>query len=339
MSKRAILGFIYTLQALEANGGDLSGIEARYGINVDNLSPDGQIQRALELRIYCDVLTTVEDPLLGLRIGQTMSLAGYGPLIMLLMTCENAWQAFRTGVHYQALTYLFGELQFEPGEKESKLRLKPATLPKQCHRFLIDRDASGTYQLIRDLQNSIGVDFQPNYVSLPYPKPADVRPYEDRFQCAVKFDSDVAEVGIATEYLATPFPAANKMAYSLYQKQCDSQVLSLQSAVGSIGQEVKDYLQLFVDSFPTIQEVAATFGMAERSFRRKLSDEGSSYRALLDDVRYEKARHLLNHSNLSIEAIANQLGYTESAAFIHAFQRWAGQTPAKYRAKVVPPTD
>ncbi|AUM12873.1 AraC family transcriptional regulator [Ketobacter alkanivorans] len=332
MSKRAILGFIYTLQALEANGGDLSRIEQQYGINVNNLSPDGQIQRALELRIYCDVLPSVEDPLVGLRIGQTMSLAGYGPLIMLLMTCDNAWEAFRTGVRYQALTYLFGELQFEPGEKESKLRLKPAALPKQCHRFLMDRDASGTYQLIRDLQTNIGVDFQPNYIRLPYPKPAEAKHYEERFQCPVEFGGEVAEVGISTDYLATPFPAANKMAFSLYQKQCDSQVLTLQSTANSITQDVRDYLHLFVDNFPSIQEVAAIFGMAERSFRRKLSEEGSAYRSLLDQVRFDKAKHLLNHSNLSIEAIASQLGYTEAAAFIHAFQRWCNQTPAKYRS-------
>ena len=333
MSKRAILGFIYTLQALEAQGGDLSNLEQRYGLNVDNLSPDGFIERALELRIYCDVLPGVADPLVGLKIGQTMSLAGYGPLIMLLMTCNNAWEAFNTGVHYQALTYLFGELQFEAGEKESILRLKPSTVPKICHRFLIDRDVSGTFQLINDLQKSIGVNFSPSHVRLPYAKPEDVRPYEERYQCPVEFGSNAVEIGILTEYLATPFPAGNKMAFSLYQKQCDSLLLTLNNTTQSIAEEVRDYLQLFVEHYPSIQEVAATFGMAERSFRRKLSDAGLSFRALLDEVRFDKAKQLLLHSNLSIEAIANQLGYTEAAAFIHAFQRWSDLTPAKFRAQ------
>ena len=336
MSKRAILGFIYTLQALEAQGGDLSKLEERYGLNVANLSPDGFIERALELRIYCDVLPSVPDPLVGLKIGQTMSLAGYGPLIMLLMTCDNAWEAFKTGVHYQALTYLFGELQFEAREKESILRLKPATLPKACQRFLIDRDVSGTFQLINDLQKSIGVNFSPSYVRLPYAKPEDVRPYEERYQGPVEFGSESVEIGILTEYLATPFPAGNKMAFSLYQKQCDSMLLTLNSNTQSIAEEVRDYLQLFVEHYPSIQEVAATFGMAERSFRRKLSEAGLSYRTLLDEVRFDKAKHLLLHSNLSIDAIATQLGYTEAAAFIHAFQRWAKQTPAKFRSEHQP---
>ena len=332
MSKRAILGFIYTLQALKANGADLSMLEQRYGINVDQLSPDGHIERALELRIYCDVLPTVKDPLVGLRIGETMSLAGYGPLIMLLMTCQNAWEAFNTGVHYQALTYLFGELQFEAGEKECILRLKPATLPTTCQRFLLDRDISGTYQLIQDLQTNIGVDFKPNYVRLPYPKPEDVRPYEARYQCPVEFGSQYADIGIPTEYLATQFPAGNKMAYRLYQKQCDSLQLTLNNTAHSIAQEVRDYLQLFVEHYPSIQEVAAIFNMAERSFRRKLSEENLTFRSLLDEVRFEKAKLLLLQSSLPIDAIATQLGYTEAAAFIHAFQRWANETPARYRS-------
>ena len=111
MSKRATLGFIYTLQSLEAEGADLSPIRERYGIDLKNLAPDTEIERALELQVYCDLMPSVNDPLIGLRIGQTMSLAGYGPLIMLLMTCEDAWQAFNTGIQYQALTYLFVELR------------------------------------------------------------------------------------------------------------------------------------------------------------------------------------------------------------------------------------
>jgi AraC-like DNA-binding protein len=333
MSKRAILGFIYTLQALQSHGGDIASLSERYGIDLDNLSPDGHIERALELRIYCDVLPTVADPLVGLRIGQTMSLAGYGPLIMLLMTCRNVWEAFNTGIRYQALTYLFGELRFDAGEQESLLCLKPAVLPPICQRFLIDRDVSGTYQLLNDLQANIGIDLKPNYIRLPYPKPGDIRPYEERFGCPVEFGADDAQIAIASEYLAVAFPAANKMAHSLYQKQCDSMVLTMSNTSGSIAQEVCDYLHLFVDAFPSIQEVAATFGMAERSFRRKLSDQGCSYRGLLDDVRFDKAKHLLKHSNMPIEAIASQLGYSEAAAFIHAFQRWAKQTPARYRAQ------
>ncbi len=333
MSKRAILGFLFTLQALRDMGADLDCLRSRYGIDIDALLPDGEIERALELRIYHDVLPGVSDELAGLKIGTTMSLAGYGPFIMLLMTCRNAWDAFQTGIRYQNLTYLFGELRLEPGEKESRLFIKPAALPPVCRRFLIDRDISGTYQLIRDLQTSIGLNLQPLRIELPYPKPRDTKPYEERFHCPVEFGFAETCVVLPTEYLALPFPAANKMAHALYLKQCDSLLLQRAHDATRLGQQVSDYLHLFSDTFPAMQEVAATFGLPERSFRRRLSEEDTSFRQLLDQVRFAKAQQFLRETPLSVEAIALKLGYAESAAFIHAFQRWAGQTPAAFRSQ------
>lgn len=333
MSKRAILGFINSLQALRNLGADLSGLERNYGLVLEHLSPDGEIERALELRLFSDVLPSVNDELAGLKIGATMSLAGYGPLVMLLLTCRTVWEALQTGIRYQTLTYLFGELRLDVGERESALCLRPAMLPPVCRRFLIDRDISGTYQLVRDLQNSLGLNLQPLRIHLPYPRPRDVRPYEERFQCPVEFGSDETVALFATERLAQPFPAPNRTAHTLYQQQCDALILQRAQNTGDLGRQVKDYLDLFSDGFPTVQAVAATFGLPERSFRRRLSEEATRFRTLLDQVRLDKARHLLQETRLPVETIAQRLGYAESAAFIHAFQRWTGQTPAAFRGR------
>lgn len=331
MSKRAILGFIFTLQALRDMGADITCLQQKYGIDIDALSPDGEIERALELRIYADILPSLDDELAGLKIGTTMSLAGYGPLIMLLMTCKNVWEAFNTGIRYQQLTYLFGELRLEPGERESTLCLKPAVLPPVSRRFLLDRDMSGTYQLIRDIQMSLGLNLQPVRVGLAFPKPKDTKPYEERYGCPVEFGTEDCFAVLPSEYLAVPFPAANKTAHQLYQKQCDALLLQRSQQLNKLGEQVQDFLQLFSDTFPGVNEVAATFGMPERSFRRRLSEEQTSFRKLLDDVRYTKAQQLLRDTRLPVELIAQKLGYAESAAFIHAFQRWSGQTPAAFR--------
>lgn len=331
MSKRAILGFIFTLQALRDMGADISCLQSRYGIDIDALSPDGEIERALELRIYADLLPTVHDELAGLKIGTTMSLAGYGPLIMLLMTCRNVWEAFNTGIHYQQLTYLFGELRLEPGDKESSLILKPAVLPPVSRRFLLDRDLSGTYQLLRDIQMSLGLKLEPLRIGLAYPKPKDIRPYEERYGCPVEFGTRECYAVLPTEYLAVPFPAANKTAHQLYQKQCDALLQQRSNQASSLSVQVQDYLHLFSETFPGVAEVATTFGLPERSFRRRLSEEATSFRKLLDAVRFAKACQMLKETSLPVELIAQKLGYAESAAFIHAFQRWSGSTPAAFR--------
>lgn len=339
MGSRSVLGLVYTLQGLAALGAPVEPVLARLGLDLQRLSPDAEIGRALEIRLYSELVPTLSDPAAGLHIGSTMSMAGYGPFIMLLMTCPSAWEAFRAGVHFQSLTYIFGEFALEPGETETALCLKPMPLPPACRRFLIDRDMSGTYQLTRDIQTHIGLDIRPLRVAVPFPRPREWRRYEERYQCPVDFDAAVARFVVRNEDLSRRFPAANPTAYSLYRQQCDQLLARRASQQAGLGRQVGDYLDLFLEEFPSAAAVARVFGLSERSLRRHLGEEQTSFQKLLDQVRFRKARLLLADSAQSMESIARQLGYAESAAFIHAFQRWSGTSPAAFRRNPGAPGD
>ena len=73
-------------------------------------------------------------------------------------------------------------------------------------------------------------------------------------------------------------------------------------------ERVKAHLGLFNGEFPGSEDVARALGLSERSLRRQLADEGHNFRDLLADARHARARHLLAHSTLPVEAIAQQLG-------------------------------
>jgi len=49
------------------------------------------------------------------------------------------------------------------------------------------------------------------------------------------------------------------------------------------------------------------------------------------EVRRDLALRYLSRSELTIEAIADRLGYSDAANFRHAFKRWTGQPPSKFR--------
>jgi AraC-like DNA-binding protein len=98
-----------------------------------------------------------------------------------------------------------------------------------------------------------------------------------------------------------------------------------------IAVQVRSHLAACVGASPTSAETAAMLGLSERSLRRALRAERTNFRRLLDEVRLEKAIGLLRDARLPIEQIAPQLGYSEPAAFIHAFRRWTGSTPAAFR--------
>jgi len=64
---------------------------------------------------------------------------------------------------------------------------------------------------------------------------------------------------------------------------------------------------------------------------RHLKELGTSFQNLLDEVRFEIARQLLEDSRMEIIQIAALLGYSNASAFTRAFRRWSSTTPAEWR--------
>lgn len=331
MACRSILGLIATLDGLRKGGEDIAPVLARHGLDLDHVDPTALIDRALELRIYSEVVEVLRDPLAGLKAGSNFGIGSYGPFIMLVMTCATVYEAFRTGVAYQRLTYLYGTLRLEPGERASRLVLTPLPLPPRVFRFRVDGEVSGTLKLVRDLQMTFGLDLSPERIDMPYPRPAEADAYEALFRCPVHWGETEARIHIPNAYLQLRFPTADANAHRAYRAQCDQLLRQLEANSESFRDRVLAQLTLFSGGLPAAAEVAAGLGMSERSFRRRLTEEDTSFRALVDEVRYGKARALLRESRLPVEAIALQLGYSEAAGFIHAFRRWSGQTPAAWR--------
>jgi AraC-like DNA-binding protein len=82
-----------------------------------------------------------------------------------------------------------------------------------------------------------------------------------------------------------------------------------------------------------IESVAQKLGVSPRTLRRKLAAEGVTFAGILEDLRFELAKHHLAERDLSITRIACLLGYTEVSAFSHAFRRWTGRTPRADRSR------
>ena len=83
--------------------------------------------------------------------------------------------------------------------------------------------------------------------------------------------------------------------------------------------------------YPAVGALARELHMSERTLKRKLADHGTTYSAIRDDLRRQRALLLLENRELSIGEIAGRLGYSELPNFTRAFRKWTGHTPAAYR--------
>ena len=96
-------------------------------------------------------------------------------------------------------------------------------------------------------------------------------------------------------------------------------------------EQIRQHLANPSDPCTSLEQVAGRLHRSARTLRRHLQELNTSFQQLLDEVRFDQARHLLMQTELPIYLIAEQLGYSETASFRHAFQRWSGQTPSLYR--------
>jgi AraC-like DNA-binding protein len=66
--------------------------------------------------------------------------------------------------------------------------------------------------------------------------------------------------------------------------------------------------------------------------RRRLADQGASYRQLTDELRRDVAINYLRETAMTVEDIAYALGFSDPANFRQAFRRWTSATPQQFRA-------
>jgi AraC-like DNA-binding protein len=81
----------------------------------------------------------------------------------------------------------------------------------------------------------------------------------------------------------------------------------------------------------SVETTAARTHMSVRTLQRLLADRGTSYKALLDEMRGALARTLLASTDRTLLEIAYLLGYSDASAFNRAFRRWTSTTPLEYR--------
>ncbi len=193
---------------------------------------------------------------------------------------------------------------------------------------------------ISTVQNSFSKMFNkvqyPIEIQLTTPQPENDECYYEVFKCPVYFnapknviiyDKSVLQKEKNIYYDKRTFDNVIKYADDLIRQQ-----IQRAEEFSVIVENEMLTLMTKEDRFPTIDQVATNLGMSIRSFQRKLEQENLNYKDLLDMMRKNFALAYINKDeNFSVAGLAYTLGYNDASAFIKAFKRWFGVTPAKFK--------
>ncbi|HEX3771799.1 MAG TPA: AraC family transcriptional regulator ligand-binding domain-containing protein [Polyangiaceae bacterium] len=198
-------------------------------------------------------------------------------------------------------------------------------------RVLADFLLAGMARLARTFH---GPEAAPRFVRFEHERPADHAEYARVFGPHLRFRQGATVIAFDRDLADRPQMHQHAEFYDLMRSEAQRRLDQL-TVGGRSAARVRQYLGALPPSrIPDMPETARSLGMSERSLRRHLAADGTSYRDVVRDVLEASAGRLLRDPGRSIKETASALGFADAAAFHHAFKRWTGVTPLEYRRRL-----
>lgn len=147
------------------------------------------------------------------------------------------------------------------------------------------------------------------------------------------FDAPVAGIGFPSRYLDQPLRSRDSKLNDILKRYAEATLATLPQPV-SVTEKVRRFVvdQLASGNF-SLEDAAHKLCMSSRTLGRRLSEEGTTFKNVVDDMRKTVALRYVAGHDLGLSEVALLAGFTETPSFYRAFRRWTGMTPSQYRWK------
>jgi len=319
----------------------LLGLAADHGVSAERClsgvrlteqllrEPSTVVSARDELAVIDNVVRELGDPPgLGLEAGLRYHLTTFGIWGYALMSRSSLWEALRFSLRFVDLSFAFCQFQMCERDEVVSLTLDTPGLPLGVRRFVIERETTALHTMQREL---LGAGSAINRIRFDFGSAGAGDQYMEIFGIAPEFDAEENAVYFDRETLHRPLPQANEHTAAITEDHC-RQLLAMRTAGSSMAGRVLTLLMAQPSQPPSLEQVAAALNVSDRTLRRRLAAESTTFRCLLDESREQLAEQLLVTAGLTVSEVATRLGYLEVSSFSQAFRRWKGVGPRAYRS-------
>ncbi|MBB4910932.1 AraC family transcriptional regulator [Actinophytocola algeriensis] len=286
--------------------------------------PSLEVEARQELRVVRNLAAALPDA--GVAAGREYHATTFGILGFAFLSSPTMGAAVAVALRYYDLSFAFSIPDVTVADGQVRLVLDDRLLPADVARFLVERDLAAIHTVIDELLPAgvplTGLEFR-------FAEPEVSDQYEATFGLRPRFGCPANVATFDASYLTEPLPLANAHTVAMCEAQCRD-IVARRRARSGTAHEVRELLTRLGALGSPMPEVARELNLSTRTLRRRLEEEGTSFRALLDEVREALAEELLTKGAVPVEDVAVRLGYAEASSFIHAFKRWKGVTPIAY---------
>jgi AraC-like DNA-binding protein len=319
----------------------LTRVAGRYGIGSDELlegsgistsdlaDPRKLITAVQEISLIRRFLRIVKIPWIGLEVGREYQFVDNGILGFAVMCCETWSEALTLAFSYTPLTGTYFQYEMRRTGSEGQVSLHELANLGEIGPAVCEANVASIHAMA---SLAAGTPHVYKEVQFSYPKPEYAARYEAVLHCPVRFDAPEHRILYDGKILDIPLKLANPLMKSALEKECAQLSLRL-TEHETLSSRIRQELLLGCDEFPTLNQLARRISISPRTIRRRLGEEKTSYMGILTDIRREKASELLRSTGLSMENVADRLGFNDVSSFFRAFKAWEGCTPGRYRER------
>lgn len=278
---------------------------------------DAIVQRATQL---------TKDPSLAVQLGMRMRVSSHGFLGFAAMTASTVGEALELAVRFSTIrTSAIALSLVTEGDTASLVISERVDFEREglasLREFLVLALVVGIRQLGTELTGSVPV----GHAECAFPAP----PWIPTSIVEVTFDRPAHRLVFSSSLLDRKLINADIVATRLAIEQCERELASTHDG------ELAARIRAALDADPAVglPDVAKKLKLSTRTLKRRLADQHTTFSAIRDDLRRQRALLLVDNRTLSISEIAIKLGYTELPNFTRAFRKWTGVTPIAYRGR------
>ncbi|HRN54590.1 MAG TPA: AraC family transcriptional regulator ligand-binding domain-containing protein [Gemmatimonadaceae bacterium] len=291
--------------------------------------PDARVPVRCDLRLW----EALAPQQLGLEIGQRLGLGAVGIVGHVMRHGSTVADALALMQRFAAVVHPELMPRVERRETPAGSRMvfvRPPTPAFAQLREPVYAQAASTVSVMETL---LGRPVRATWVTYPLSRPHDAARHERFFAAPVAWDGALFEVAFDAELLARPLPRADAALLPYLTRHAEAMQAELGASTDIVASVRREIGFALAEGEPRSADVARRLAMSARTMARRLGEAGTSFSAVVEAERIERATRLLADARLTSAQVAVLLGYAEPAPFHRAFKRWMGVAPAEWRRR------
>jgi AraC-like DNA-binding protein len=297
-----------------------------------SLDPDDRVPIPLAHRLLGAAIEQTGDQDLGLKVGRSMSAGDAGVADYAIRSAATVHDAINVAARYIRLVNDGLELRLHrDGERVVLQWETTVVMPRAAEDFLMSAMYTSHMRVLLCDAPELECWFTSS-------EPSTLTEYERTFGTAkLRFVAPFAGYAFDNRHLQRPIENADPKLHSVLRQHAEALLGDL-PATRTFTDVVRQHLSNDLShGRPAAAKLARRLHMSARTLERRLETEGTTFGAVLDDLRRRLALHHLGRRDISLSEIAFLLGFSQVGAFHRAFKRWTGTTPLEYRRETRPP--